>query len=79
MTNKISFDFVVARVQSLADGAPRLLLDLQEQDVAVAAMLWEAKLQGMVLHAVVTAYRLDLDENERKRTERKTRGTQKTG
>ncbi len=51
----IEFDFIVARVQSLADGSPRLVLDLQETDLPVAAMLWQAKLDGLILHAEVTA------------------------
>lgn len=55
MTNKISFDFVVARVQSLADGSPRITIDLREQDVNIAAMLWEAKNAGLILHAEVSA------------------------
>ncbi len=54
----ISFDFEVVRVQSMADGAPRLVLGLQEQDIKIAAMLWEAKLAGLLLHAEVTVEEL---------------------
>jgi len=50
----IEFDFEVVKIQSMADGSPRLVLGLSEADVKVAAMLWECKLDGMVLHASVT-------------------------
>ncbi len=51
---KIEFDFIVAKVQSMADGSPRLILDLNEQDFPQAVLLWDAKIQGKMLHAVVT-------------------------
>lgn len=51
---EITFDFIVSKVQSLADGSPRLVIDLQESDLPVAAMLWQAKLDGLVLHAKIT-------------------------
>ncbi|GIV86613.1 MAG: hypothetical protein KatS3mg054_0642 [Chloroflexus sp.] len=63
--NKIIFNFVVARVQSLADGSPRIVIDLQEQDIDIAAMLWQAKTDGLILRAEVTASA----SNERKSTE----------
>ena len=50
----IEFDFVVARVQSMADGSPRLILDLPEDAQPAVMMLWEAKLQNIPLHAIVT-------------------------
>ena len=50
----IEFDFVVARVQSMADGSPRLVLDLPEDAQPAVMMLWEAKLQNIPLHATVT-------------------------
>ena len=51
---QIEFDFIVSKVQSMADGSPRLILDLQEQALPQALLLWDAKLRGLVLHAVVT-------------------------
>jgi len=51
----IEFDFIVSKVQSLADGAPRLVIDLTEDALPIAAMLWQAKLDGLVLHATITA------------------------
>lgn len=51
---RIEFDFIVAKVQSLADGSPRLVIDLTEDALPIAAMLWQAKLDGLVLHATVS-------------------------
>lgn len=50
----IEFDFIVARVQSMADGSPRLVLDLPEEGKDAVFMLWEAKLMNIPLHAKVT-------------------------
>jgi len=53
-TPTIEFDFIVAKIQSMADGSPRIIIDLQEQDMSKAAMLWECKLHEMILHASIT-------------------------
>ena len=52
---KIEFPFTVAKVQTLADGAPRITIDLPESCIAQMAMLAQAKLDGIYLKAVVTA------------------------
>jgi hypothetical protein len=51
---QIEFDFIVAKVQSMADGSPRLILDLPEKNMPQAMLLWDAKLRDKYLHAVVT-------------------------
>lgn len=54
MTEKIEFPFTVAKVQTLADGAPRITIDLPEQCIREMAMLAQAKLDGIYLKATVT-------------------------
>ncbi len=50
----IEFDIADINVRSLADGAPRVTLDLFEKDMDKAAMLWAAKLQGLRLRVCVS-------------------------
>ena len=42
-----TFDLDLVRVQSMANGNPRLILDLREDEIHIAAALWEARLQGL--------------------------------
>lgn len=46
---KIVFDAIVARVQTLADGGLRITLDLPETAIAQAAALMECKRQEVPL------------------------------
>lgn len=45
----IRFDAIVAKVQTLADGGIRIILDLPEDAIPQMAMLVEAKRQGIPL------------------------------
>ena len=56
MVNRLSFTFNLdlVRVQSMANGNPRLILDLAEDEINIAAALWEARLQGLTVSATVT-------------------------
>ncbi len=50
---RIIFDAVVARVQTLVDGGLRVTLDLPEQAIAQAAALMECKRQEVYLKVEV--------------------------
>jgi len=50
----IDFEFIVAKVESMADGSPRVTIDLKESNLPEASMLWAAKLGKIVLHAHIT-------------------------
>lgn len=51
--SKISFDAIVARVQTLADGGIRITLDLPETAIPQAAALMECKRQEVPLRVMV--------------------------
>ena len=46
---KIKFDAVVYKLQTLADGGIRLTLDMSESSIPQMAMLAETKRQGLAL------------------------------
>jgi hypothetical protein len=50
---EIKFQATVARVQTMADGGIRLVLDMSEDNVMQAAQLMECKRFGVVLDVVV--------------------------
>jgi hypothetical protein len=50
----IEFDFVVVKIESMADGSPRITLDLAEMNLPEASMLWAAKISSLLLHAKIT-------------------------
>jgi hypothetical protein len=50
---EIVFEFIVSKVQTMADGSPRLILDLPETCIKEMAMLAEGKLKGFVFEAHV--------------------------
>lgn len=45
----ICFEAIVAKVQTLADGAVRVVLDLDENSIPQMAMLAQTKVDGIVL------------------------------
>ena len=49
MTDSITFQAIVNKVQTLADGGLRVTLDLQEDAIVEAAWLMQAKRDGVVL------------------------------
>ena len=53
--NSLTFTFILdlVRVQSMANGNPRLILDLREDEIHIAAALWEARLQGLATTVTV--------------------------
>ena len=51
---KIDFDFEVVKIQSMADGSPRVVVGLMEGDLDKAMKLWAGKLNGMLFHAEIT-------------------------
>jgi hypothetical protein len=51
---KIEFPFTVAKTQTLADGAPRITIDLPEDCIMQMAMLAQAKVDGIYLKATIT-------------------------
>ena len=51
----ITFDAIVYKVQTLADGGLRLTLDLPEQAIPQAAMLMECKREGIPLKFTAVA------------------------
>jgi hypothetical protein len=55
MSEKITFDATVYKVQTLADLGIRITLDLPETAIPQAAMLMEAKRQGIPLIIEVKA------------------------
>ncbi len=65
--NAIVFPFVVAKTQTLADGAPRITIDLPENCIAQMAMLAQAKLDGIYLVATVRAKAKEDDERGKAR------------
>lgn len=50
----IDFVFTVARIESMADGSPRVTIELKESNLPEASMLWAAKISHIVLHAHIT-------------------------
>ena len=54
MVNTITFPFTVAKVQTLADGAPRITIDLPESCIPEMGMLAQSKLDGIYLQATIT-------------------------
>jgi hypothetical protein len=58
MTNDpacIRFEAVVSKVQTLADGGVRVVLDLREDSIPQMAMLAQTKVDGIVLEVEVRA------------------------
>jgi positive regulator of sigma E activity len=53
--DEITFQAIVARVQTMADNGLRVTLDLPEQAVLEAAQLMELKRLGVVLDVTVRA------------------------
>ncbi len=49
-----TFNLDLVRVQSMANGNPRLIIDLAEDEINIAAALWEARLQGLPVSVTVT-------------------------
>lgn len=51
--DSLTFEAIVARVQTLADNGLRVTLDMPEQAVVAAAQLMELKRIGAVLQVIV--------------------------
>jgi len=74
---KASFeiDFAVEAVKDLADGAPRIVIDLPINNLYEAMMLWNSKVEHIYLHAVISISEL---ENLTKFDEKPNEAKQKT-
>jgi len=57
--SSFEIDFSVDLVKSLADGAPRVVIDLPIQNVYESMMLWNAKVEKIYLHAVISISELE--------------------
>ena len=66
----ITFECAVNQVRTLADGGIRVVLDLPEDSVAEAAMLMEAKRQGIYLKASFSTH-IDSEDIDNGRKGRK--------
>lgn len=47
------FDFALVRVQSMADGAPRVVLDLPEYATDAAVTMWQERLKNKRMKAFI--------------------------
>jgi hypothetical protein len=69
MSNEISFDAVVYKVQTLADFGLRITLDLPETAIIAAAQLMTVKRENGILHILATA---DIQPQTEEKLERAT-------